>query len=400
MAASFMLEREAVMQRLREFSEADWHGGLEWLDVSGVALYFLDRLRTLGAEAALPRVIEEALDDRLRRNRERIDGLRREAAKISDWLQDAGVNFALLKGFTLVPHSVPDPNLRSQADLDFLVEQRCREVTVEYAGRLGYSLHGESRGSLEFRAPGEDAPGLDRGYSARSQRALELHFAADSRAERSLLARRVPRAIDDLQTFALAEPDILVHQARHLLKHFCGEYTRLSWVLEFHRHVMARRGDVEFWRDAEQVARTQENGDLAMATALWIARDLFGDVPVVLPEQWQTRALPKGVRLWLTRYAHQVLLGPPRPSKLYVLLRRELPGAAESRRSLRAILFPHYLPARVLDPRPYESWPERWRRFGFELRFFVSRLCFHILEGIRFGIEAFRWRRAVARAGQ
>lgn len=387
------------MERLRDFRESDWHGILEWLDVSGMALYSLDRLQQIGAVSVLPGAIEEALTDRLQRNRQRMCALHREAKTISDWLRGEGIPFAMLKGMTLAPDVVPDIALRSQSDLDFLVENQSRDLVVQYLQQLGYHIHAESGGTLELTAPVEDPSGLAIMYSARAPKGLDLHCVSGAGGETNRLARRVMRSIDGMETYALAPPDILMLQAHHLLKHLCSEFTRLSWVLEFRRHVLAREGDTRFWREAAQIVREHQDGDLAMAVALWLARDLFGDIPMTLPEQWHDGTLPARVRLWLSRYTRQVLLGPPR-SKLYALLHVEIPSASAAPRSVRAILFPRCLPARVTEPRPQESLRQRLERGSIQTRFVVSRLGFHLIEGLRFGVEALRWRRAVARVEQ
>ncbi len=47
---------EVVRRRLTVFDERDWMRTRRWLHTSGMALYFLDRMRRLGAEdAILPR---------------------------------------------------------------------------------------------------------------------------------------------------------------------------------------------------------------------------------------------------------------------------------------------------------------------------------------------------------
>lgn len=399
-ASSFALDRDGVVARLGGFSEVEWSGALEWLDVSGTALYLADHLRLLGISRVLPPAIEEALAERLQRNRVRMQSLLEETSKLCSWFDEARIPYALLKGMTLAPDSVPDSALRSQVDLDYLVAMEHRDLAVHYVRRLGYRLHAESGSDLEFRAAGVELPNLASLYSAGAQRALELHMLPNSGDKRSRLTRRVRRSIQGVAVYALAPADILVHQALHLLKHLCGEYTRLSWVLEFRRHVVSRWNDFQFWREAAELAYEEVNGNLAMAMAFWLVRDLFGDLPMELPSQWQDAALPKPVRLWLELYGRQILLSDPRPTKLYALLRNEIPSATEEKRSVRAILFPRRLPFRVMDRRQRESVLQRLQRVAMEARFFVKRLQFHLLEGIRFGIEASRFKRVLARVRQ
>ena len=62
-----------------------------------------------------------AIPGRLAANRMRTRALFEEAAAISAELTRLDVQFALYKGITLTPDSTPDPALRWQVDLDFLV---------------------------------------------------------------------------------------------------------------------------------------------------------------------------------------------------------------------------------------------------------------------------------------
>jgi hypothetical protein len=237
-------------------------------------------------------------------------------------------------------------------------------------------------------------------YSVRTQRALELHLLTENNEQPGLLTRREWRTFDDTEIAALSSPDILVQQAKHLVKHLCGEYTRLSWVLEFRRHIHARCGDVAYWKSAESIAAAEQNGDLAMGMALWVAEEFFGKIPMEMPQQWSAKALPPRVLLWLKRYARKLLMGDEIGSKLYALLRKEMPGEVGQKHSTRRILFPHYFPRPILQSKPQEQLQERLKRYAVETDFFLRRLQFHVAEGVRFSIEASRWRRAAERCGR
>src|SRR6478735_8653597 len=52
--AAFWEPAPSIRARLSEFSARDWERATFWLAVSGLALYFLDRLTTLGLEDSLP----------------------------------------------------------------------------------------------------------------------------------------------------------------------------------------------------------------------------------------------------------------------------------------------------------------------------------------------------------
>jgi hypothetical protein len=234
-------------------------------------------------------------------------------------------------------------------------------------------------------------------YSVHGQRALELHVHED---HSELLARRRIRGFGGERLATLSPPDILVQQALHLLKHLCGEHTRLSWVLEFRRHVVARREDSAFWSAAEEIAADTPNGDVAMGVAMWLAEANFGLGAVDIPEQWKVERIPERVLLWLNLYAGELLLGDSVGSKLYALLRKEIPSRAGEHKSIRKILVPSRLPFPITKPSPQEPAGERVARYLIEIRHFVTRLRFHVVEGVRFAVEATRWRREVAKCGR
>lgn len=398
--ASFTVDSHLARARLAGFDESDWSSVLWWLDISGMAIYFYQRACELGANSLLPRETESGLAQRLGDNRVRIQSLLDESRILSAWFHSGNISYVLLKGFTLVPHSVQETSLRSQADLDFMVADRYSDLAIHFISRLGYRLHAQSGNTLEFRAGAPSVPDLANIYSAKTQRALELHVAKDGTCESQMLSRRVMRELDGTSFYALSSADILIEQARHLLKHLCGEYTRLSWVLEFSRHVVSRRTDADFQLLVQSRAAEITNGNLAMGMALWLAESLFGSTPTMVPDQWRTDALPVRVRLWLERYARTLLLTDVIGNKLYALLRKEVPGSTQQPRSTFQILLPRALPAPILKAVPNETRSEKWARYCVESRFILQRLWFHFREGVRFAIEASRWNREIERIGR
>jgi hypothetical protein len=381
---------------LERFGEEDWRRILFWLDISGLALYLLDQVNYLGFQAYLPKPVEEQLQDRWRENKARTSSLMREAAIIATWFDQALIPYALLKGFSLAPDSVPDSTLRWQTDLDFLIPEKSWQLASHYVRRLGYSLHADSGATMEFRAGEVGAPDMAKLYKVHSHRSLELHILSRHDSEQDLLTRATVRPVGRFSFASLSGPDILVQQARHLLKHLCGEHTRMSWVLEFARHVACRRDDSEFWAHVRSYA-AEGDGNLAMAVSLWLAADIFGGVPEELCQEWFGEYLPKRVRLWLELYSRELLLSDSIGSKLYAILRRELPITHAGSRSLRKILLPTCLPARITRTASGETLLSALHRYGLEVMHFWSRLRFHVVEGLRFAVESTRWRRAVAR---
>src|SRR5512140_356324 len=101
-------------ERLHQFPLRDWHSTKSWLDASGLAIYFLQRVRELGIEG----VLAPSFAAELRRNAEdhknQVDQQFAEFASVVKAFQEHEIPFAVQKGFSLVPEYCPDPALRLQ----------------------------------------------------------------------------------------------------------------------------------------------------------------------------------------------------------------------------------------------------------------------------------------------
>jgi hypothetical protein len=397
--AAFSSERPEVSASLGEFSARDWQKTLFWLDASGLALYLVDRLASLDLLHSLPEVILARLQQNLRDNRERTDVLIKESIAVGTALQQQDISFALLKGVTLAPESVPDTALRCQLDLDFLVAENDAGAAKNILLRLGYRLHAVCGNTLEFKAGMSTTPDLKMLYQTRPQRSLELHLLPAAAngihpAQLDRLARAQLRSFQGKLLPALSPADLFLQQALHLFKHICGEHTRASWVLEFWRHIQARRGDVTFWDEVESLAEAEGQANIAVGAVTLLATRTFGEIAPPQLSRWTTDPLPPAVRLWIETYGKRALLTDFPGTKLYLLLRGHLrPGDVGRRASLRSLVPPLRLPPRITHRGAAESLPARLRRFFIEARFVLFRLRFHLVEGLRYAVESSRWQR-------
>jgi len=93
-----------------------------------------------------------------------------------------------------------------------------------------------------------------------------------------------------------------------------------------------------------------------------------------------------------------VILGSYPGTKLYLLLQQELEKCGiEGQRSTRNILLPRQLPPVVIKPVANENFGIRIRRYVMNATKVVERARFHVVEGLRFALEARRWRRLQGR---
>ena len=128
--AAFWEAAPSIRARLGEFSVRNWQDAMFWLTVSGLALYFLDRLTFLGLEECMPSSILARLRQNLADNRERTVSLFDEAIALNQELGKLNISFSFLKGITLTPESVPDATFRCQTDLDLPSANRIQRLCL------------------------------------------------------------------------------------------------------------------------------------------------------------------------------------------------------------------------------------------------------------------------------
>jgi hypothetical protein len=377
-------------------AQKDWQEILYWLDISGMALYVLDEMRTLGMDKMLPVAILTRLETNLRDNKERTRALLRESARVVDALRLAGVSFVFLKGVTLMPHCVRDSWLRMQVDLDVMVAEEDGATALTILAKLGYMEYAVSGMTFECVAGPSSSLSLADLYRAHPQRALDLHLLRRSgRADR--MTRATSRSFYGVTLPSLSAPDILVRQALHLLQHLTSEHTRLSWVLEFWRHVRSRHDDDAFWGEVKSIAAEEPQGGIALGISLLLSSDLFGDAAPLVVQRWALDQVPPGARQWVELYGRKILLKDSVGSKLYLILRQQLLPEESYRAQMWKLLIPMHSPWRIAQPVPNESFAARRTRYCTELGYACVRLRFHVVEGLRFAVESFRWQRRIAR---
>jgi hypothetical protein len=397
--ASFCEPAREVAARLREFSESDWQKVQFWLDASGVALYLLDRLTTLKLQHLLPERLLTRLQENLRNNRDRTNALFEEAVAINRALQQKGIQFALLKGATLTPDSVPDNTLRTQWDLDFLVAEKDATDTLQVLQDFEYSLYAVSGMTWELKAGTSGLPGIANIYKVLPYRSLEVHLLptqhdGTGNRRQDQLTRARMRTIRGETLCSLSPADLFMQQALHLFKHICGEYTRASWVLEYWRHVLARYSDKAFWREVKSLADDEPQAAVAIGAVTLLTTHLFGEFAPFELTDWSMNRLPSAIRLWVETYGHRAVMSEFPGSKLYLLLRQQLHAQKRSERAhLRGLIFPAHLPPKITHGKTNKGLLSRLMQYRAQANFIFLRLRFHVVEGLRYSVESPRWQR-------
>jgi hypothetical protein len=405
-AAAFRDSADESSRRLSGLRASEWQRSYHWLDASGMALYFLDKVESLHLEGALPAATLERLRGNMADNRKRSSTMFAEFAALNQSFQDAGLVYANLKGFTLSPESCPRPELRCQLDFDFLVDGNQLNLCRNLLSKTGYELDAATADVWEFKAGSSELTSIKDHYRTRPQRCVELHFASsqapphlpfrDSRLER--LSRH---SWGGLTFPALAPADQFIAQAMHIFKHLCSACTRLSWLLEYQHHVAVRYQDQSFWNDVRDLAATQRQAWIGIGLTTLLASKIFGAETPPQLEEWTSARLPAGVRLWAEQYGEESILADFPGTKLYLLLQEELRGNHDSwKQTKRSKLLPLQPPPRIL---PIAADDDLWKRIrseAYQLRFVLFRFRFHVVEGFRYLIEASRWKRRLAASRQ
>ncbi|HEY0758842.1 MAG TPA: nucleotidyltransferase family protein [Acidisarcina sp.] len=404
------------MERLSALSSSQWRRLLPWLDTSGLALPFFDRLGELSATEVLPAPVRHRLAQNLEDNRART------AALIAEWhdvhlrFERAGLSYCTVKGFSLWPVSVPKPELRSQLDLDFLIAEgdapRAREILEE----MGYRLQAISGVSWEFKYSSNLAPTLKDLYQPFFQRSIELHLEVVNReaasrqpenrgtangerlepapaAGASRLARSEVRTIFGIAMPVLSPVDLFLGQGLHLAKHLCAEHVRTAHLVEFRRHVLARFWDYEFWMEVREMGERQPGTSWKLGFAIATITRVMGEFAPRALSCWTSDRLPASTRRWVEWYGPRAVFAGFPGTKLYLLLEGDALPCGPMGRSRLQSLVPHALPAAIEHPAAGETAAERAGRYYRRLRFYASRFRFHSVEGLRFVYETARWSR-------
>jgi hypothetical protein len=380
--------------RMLTVSAKEWEKLLKWLHISGLALYFLNRVVELDLCDLLPPSVFTRLCQNLIENTQRTRSMIAESIAIQQDFQVESLTYAILKGFSLCPGSVPKPELRSQFDLDFLVAEGCAPEARRILERRGYRLYAISGRTWEFKInerPGVSVKDIYRDFQSY---AVELHVESRVPDRTSQLDRLEWRELHGMRMPVLSRVDLLLGQGLHAFKHICGESSRAAHLLEFRRHVLYRQHDGAFWREVQVAARDDPRVSVGLGVATLLITGVMGEFAPRAFTAWTVESLSRPVRLWVERYGYQVALGGYPGNKLYLLLQRELHFAGvPEKRPLRRALFPSRLPPPVIRASPNETLTVRIRRHFMHLQLILQRLLFHVVEGCRFVLESRRWRR-------
>jgi hypothetical protein len=383
--------------RLRGLSQGQWRRLLLWLDYSGLALYFLDRINELQICDWLPAEALDGLRQRQIDNAERTRTLIEESIDLQKEFQQAGLRYAVLKGLSNWPVSTPRADLRSQFDLDFLIAEEDLDEGRRTMERRGYRLYSTTGMSWEFRR--NERPGLSIKdiYKPMPSFLVELHTKDRRPGQRRLLDHTETRELFGMSMPVLSPADQFISQGLHAFKHVCTEFPRASHLLEFRRHVIARAKDAGFWSEVRDLAQCDPNAPMRLGAVILLISGVMGEFAPHELTHWTTDQIPREVALWIELYGKRTVLARFPGSKLYLLLQRELGRACPLPvRPIHRKIVPLYLPLPVVHAAPNETLRVRTSRYRMQLEVILTRAYFHIVQGARCYWELRRFRRQLA----
>jgi|ERR1700722_5150439 hypothetical protein len=399
--------------QLARFSPSHWEQTQGWIDRAGLTLYLLERLSACGATEVLPPRILARFEQNLADNRCRVDHLLDETGCINERLNQAGVQYVVIKGFSLWPEFCSNPYLRTQCDLDYLVARQSLTSAQNVLLELGYERQPRPAAQeFAFERPLQRVPSqFDSPYKLETTPLVELHVGIwEDMTHRVPLAEPAfilnsPKLKEwgGLRFPVLSDEDALLLQLLHTFQHMLSYWAKLSWFLEIGLFMEKRSQDLLFWKQFSQRLGSAPQLAEFSTIALELSANLFSAPMPEVAQHWR-QFLRTSARLWLDNYGHSWALGerPPHKSKVFPDSKLSLFISGEyipDRRTRWDSLLHGLMPLKVpgkqpstffaqVKNRPWTRVQARW----VDSAFTIQRLSFHVGAGLRYLWELPHWR--------
>lgn len=414
------------VRHLSNFSLGEWKRMLPWLDESGLAPPFWHRMQEQGAEALLPPALSGALRRNMRDHRRRITAMAEDIDCINRAFGKAGIEYALLKGFALIPEYCPLASLRTTYDYDYLVSPQRFQQAGRTLEAIGYRRQAgepdEPAVYFHEERPPRSPAGRDDLYSADFPRTVELHSTLWDSDELKIrldlpddwLARRQARTLTAdqlgmegseqigscLRFSALCEEDELLFQLLHAFRHLLQDWCRLASLLDIAWFIEHRSADEAFWRRFLDQVQSRPALREISGVVLAVSEHLFGATLPRAVASETTDRLSNPVALWVRRYGCRSALDNFSSNKFSLLLHREfVPDPATWRTIQRHRLLPFHRPNRAACTPSHSTGARllaKWNQGIYVCR----RLRHHTLSAVRYGLEWLKWRQMRAAAAR
>jgi hypothetical protein len=391
------------LDRVARFRQRDWDRTLKWLEYSGLTFYFLQSLQDHLATGILPAAILSRFEGAFTHNQQRNTHMAAEFDRVNQILTESGAQYAVIKGFSLVPQFCPDASLRRQSDFDYLVSRQSLGVAQRALEQHGYSLSEFSNHELILVKPSAASPQAGHDRHLPRWYVVELHTEVWEDdlyqipiAEPSYLENRNSGHWNGLVFPTLPEEDAFLVQMLHAFKHILGCWVKMSWLLEIAYFLTRRAPDAAFWQKIEQRCALEPLLSEITVVVTKLAAQLFScPIPSAIGA-WAEGLRPEK-RVWIEKYGRHWAFGEYpvydpawfSPAKLALFLHQLYVADPKIRKSLtQRRLFPRKRYLRSMNPNG-QLLPTTWKRRDWLARQFI----FHVGSGLRYLWEIPRWRR-------
>jgi hypothetical protein len=404
---SFSTTPSDRVKELKKVSPREWEHVQRWLDDAGLAFYFLEKLKSTRTDTVPAEVISR-LERNFAANQQRVGDMSRRFSFLNRRFEEAGVRYAVLKGFSLVPQFCPNAQLRHQSDFDYLVDDQsllaAQRVLVEagYCPKVSRHKH-----ELIFvmSGIGDASRGTER-YSAQAPHAVELHL--DVWESELCTLKAMPRRFSAVRTRmyqgggcafpVLADEDAFLLQVLHACQHLFTYWIRMSNLFEIGYFLNRRKSDTPLWsRIEQQVGDNLVLRELVVVVTELVAKLFAAPLPDLV-RAWGPRIRP-APRVWIETYARPWAFCEVPTCEFRLLPRAKLArflhqqyrdGDAEK------LLLRNRLPtssrlsriASAASERPSLVLDAGWWKGQLVIR----RSLFHALASLRYVCEIPRWR--------
>jgi len=352
----------------------------------------------------MPDWVRDCADRNLANNAERWRRMQVTYQEAARAFRDAGLEFAVLKGFSHCPRFVSDPRYRPQGDLDLLFREEQVNQAYEVALGLGYEparprdSHPLNHLPTLIRKTGWEWKGDF--FDTEIPVSLELHYQLwQAETERftpggleAFWDRREGREVDGVLFTGLHPADEVAHAALHVLRHLLQGSLRplhvyeLAWML--HRSADAS----DFWSTWPELhdasLRRLEAICFALAQRWFDCR-----MPEAVCDEMER--LPAPVDRWVAEYGWAPLAARFHPNKDELWLHWSLLDSASARLTvLRRRLLPEQLPGFVDSahiPDQQRTWRMRVCGYGRSFQYAAARLSHHVRAVPATAGSAVRW---------
>lgn len=304
--------RDKNLGAIERFSRRQWKHLLQWLDDAGLALYFLQQLKDINATDVIPQAALSRLQQNFEANRLRVDQMSRRFDAVNRKFNNAGIRYALVKGFSLIPEFCPSAALRHQGDFDYLIDQQSLAKGCRLLVDAGYvSKTSPSRVEQIFVIPGKIPSRSPEQYSQHAPHAVELHthmWDADLSLPQipslCFLDRAIHKHWNGLTFPALCVEDAFLLQILHACQHLSTFWIRMSSLYEIGYFLDLRAHDAALWEQIEQrVGDSLILREFVVIVTELVSKLFASPVPPLI-QIWAARIRPSS-RIWIDYYARR-----------------------------------------------------------------------------------------------